>query len=301
MKKRKNELLMICDELGVGFKSRWTKGVLADALAALLTSPDELAYLLPRDAYLALSGRAEIETRSYSILYHFGLEGKPSREFPELLNKSALKLVKRLGIIEELIRGQVLVCGLIPVEDLVGLVRYSLRNAHGKEWRNLYSEEERLEVEMRRLVERRTGILRVNLKDKGIAICREDVAEPAKVAYAQEISNVAEFKQLSADELLDPESQMESDEVQKLHGILEHLGTHASNDEMAAMMEALHIARDKIASGYNELDIVRNLAELAAFPGSDELVAFIGAITRWCGSIRRWDLKGHTRDEIDNR
>jgi len=100
---------------------------------------------------------------------------------------------------------------------------------------------------------------------------------------------------------LDTELQIESDEVQKLHGILEHLGTHASNDAMAAMMEALHIARDKIASGYNELDIVRNLAELAAFPGSDELVAFIGAITRWCGSIRRWDLKGHTRDEIDNR
>jgi len=300
MKKRKNELLMICDELGVGFKSRWTKGVLADALAAMLTSPDELAYLLPRDAYLALSGRAEIETRSYSILYHFGLEGKPSREFPELLNKSALKLVKRLGIIEELIRGQVLVYGLIPVEDLVGLVRYSLRNAHGKEWRNLYSDDERLEAETRRLLDRRFGLVRADLKGTGIVMCREEVAEPLKVAYAQEISGVSQYKGFSADELLDPESPMKSGEVKKLQDILELLGSYANENELKTMKEELMLARDKIASGNNELDIVRGLAEIASFPGSDELVAFIGATTSWCGSIRRWELKGHTRDEIED-
>jgi len=65
------------------------------------------------------------------------------------------------------------------------------------------------------------------------------------------------------------------------------------------MKEELHLAREKIASGHSELDIVRGLAELVPFPGSDELVAFIGATTIWCGSIRRWELKGHTRDEIE--
>ncbi|MBP1918631.1 hypothetical protein [Youngiibacter multivorans] len=301
MKKRKTELLDLCSELGVESKSRWTKGVLTDALSSVLSNPEELAYLLPRHAFLALSGRTERGAASSGILGHFGLEGNAGNVFPELSNKSALKLVKRLDIIEELVKVQVMVCGLIPVEEFVRLVRYSLRNAQGKEWRNLYSDDERLEAETRRFLDRRFSLVRVNLKDKGFVICRDDVTEPANVAYAQEISNVAEYKQLAADELLDPNSHMESDELEKLNGILDLLGTYASDNEMAAMKEALYIARDKIASGYNELDTVRGLAELAAFPGSDELVAFIGAITSWCGSIRRWELKGHTRDEIDDR
>lgn len=298
--KRKTELLNLCRELGVACKTRWTKGVLADSLSVVLSDQDELAFILPRNAFLALSGRTERGPDSSNVLDHFGMEGKVRHVFTELSKKSALKLVKRLDIIEELIKGQVMVCGLIPVREITGLVSYSLRNARGKDWRNLYSDDERLEMETKRLLDRRYGLVRADLKDLGNAICSEDVAEPAKVAYAQGISRVEEYKKLTADELLDPESRMGSDELQKLQDILDLLGAYAAEDEIANMKEELYLARDKVASGHSELDIVRGLAELALFPGSDELVAFIGATTSWCGSIRRWELKGHTRDEIEN-
>jgi len=93
---------------------------------------------------------------------------------------------------------------------------------------------------------------------------------------------------------------MKRGEVKKLQDILELLGSFANENELKTMKEELILARDKIASGHNELEIVRGLAEIASFPGSDELVAFIGATTSWCGSIRRWELKGHTRDEIED-
>lgn len=300
LKKKKAELLHLCSELGVEAKSRWTKGVLADLLSSVLSDQEELAYLLPRNAFLALAGRSECNGYCSGILDHFGLDGNPLHIFLELSNKSALKLLKRLDIIEELVKGQVMVCGLITIDELVGLVSYSLKNAHGKEWRNLYSDDERLEAETRRLLDRRFGLVRADLKGTGIVICREEVAEPLKVAYAQEISGVSKYKGFSADELLDPESPMKSGEVKKLQDILELLGSYANENELKTMKEELMLARDKIASGNNELDIVRGLAEIASFPGSDELVAFIGATTSWCGSIRRWELKGHTRDEIED-
>lgn len=299
IKKRKKELLDLCGELGAASKTRWTKEVLADSLSAVLSDRDELAYILPRSEFLSLSGRTEQDTGTSGILDHFGLEGKVWNVFPELSKKSALKLVKRLDIIEELIKGQVMVCGLIPVSEIADLVSYSLRHAHGKEWRNLYSDDERLKAETKRLLERRYGLVRVDLKEKGNAICSDDVAEPAKVAYAQEISRVEEYKKLTADELLDPKLRMDIAELDKLQDILMLLGTYASEAQIARMKEELHLAREKIASGNSELDIVRGLAELVPFPGSDELVAFIGATTIWCGSIRRWELKGHTRDEIE--
>lgn len=301
IKKRKTELHNLCSELGVEFKARWTKASLADSLSDILSDQEELAYILPRGAYLALSGRTERGPDISDILDHFGLEGKDSNIFPDLSKKSALKLVKRLDIIEGIIKGQVLVCGLIPVSEITGLVSYSQRNAKGKEWRNLYSDEERLETETRRLLVRRFGLVRVDLEHMGKAICREDVAEPAKVAYAQEISRVEGYKKLTVDELLDPKLQVDIDEQEKLQDILVLLGTYASKSQTERMKEELHNARDMVASGHSELDIVRGLAELVLFPGSDELVAFIGATTIWCGSIRRWELKGHTRDEIEER
>lgn len=299
MKKRKTELLKLCRELDAESKTRWTKVVLADSLSDILSDQNELAYILPRNAYLALSGRTERGPDISGILDHFGLEGKDKNIFPELSKKAALKLVKRLDIIEELVKGQVMVCGLIPVSEFTGLVSYSLRNAKGKEWRNLYSDDERLEAETRKLLDRRFGFVRVVLKGLGIAICSEDVTEPAKVAYAQEISRVEEYKKLTADELLDPKLRMDTDELEKLQNILLLLGTYASEAQIGRMKAELHNARGKVASGHSELDIVRGLAELALFPGSDELVAFIGATTIWCGSIRRWEFKGHTRDEIE--
>ena len=248
-----------------------------------------------------MSGRFERDTDISAILYHFGLEGRERYIFPELTSKSALKLVKRLDIVEALIKGQVRVCGLIPFDEIAGLVSYSLRNVHGKEWRNLYSDNERLEVEISRLIARRYGLVRIDLEGRGNAVCREDIIEPLKVSYAQEISRVDGYKRLTADELLDPESQMDSDELMKLQGILELLGTYASEAEISKLKEELVLARDKVASGHGELDVLRGLAEMVPFPGSDELVTFIGATTRWCGSIRRWELKGHTRDEIEDR
>lgn len=301
IKKRKSELLSLCGELGIVFKSRWTKGVLAEGVSDLVSDPEELSYILPRSAFLALSGRIE-ETEDISIILdHFGLSGNTSENFPELLNRSSLKLIKRLDILEALVIGHVSVCGLIPCVEIFKLLRGSLKAARGKEWRNLYSDDARLETETGKLLSRRYGPNRVTLKDTGDVICGVDVTEPLKTAYAQEISGVPDYKTFAADDLLGDESNTYGNEAERLQEILELMAAYSGVDELKAMKEELYRARDKIVAGSGELDVVRSLAELAAFPGSSELVAFIDATTAWCGSIRRWELKGYTRDEIEER